>query len=66
VLRQATAADPGLVAAGGPQPRAAAGSRDLDAAEQALRDVLDLNAGNSEARNNLAVLLRRRQWRAAD
>jgi Flp pilus assembly protein TadD len=35
--------------------------RDLDAAERALRDVLALDPGHSEARNNLAVLLRQRQ-----
>jgi len=40
--------------------------RDLDAAEQALRDVLALDPGNAEARNNLAVLLRNRERGAAD
>jgi glycosyltransferase involved in cell wall biosynthesis/predicted Zn-dependent protease len=40
--------------------------RDLAAAEQALRDVLALEPGHAEARNNLSVLLRQRRRQAQD
>jgi Flp pilus assembly protein TadD len=40
--------------------------RDLDAAEQALRDVLALDPVHAEAQNNLAVLLRNRALTAGN
>jgi hypothetical protein len=67
LLRQATALNPGAL-----WPRVVLShallqeGRNFDAAEQALRDVLALDAGNAVARNNLAVLLRNRQRAATD